>query len=498
MSMERVHMKNLRELIRIKFNSKLTNRQIGAALNISASTVSYYARAIISANLTQDRADALDDNELIAAIEPFAKQLTQTRLFKNKIDLQNVHKEMQKKHVTLTLLYEEYLKNTTEHNISYSNFCRQYRKFKKSNKINMIISHKAGDKSFIDYCGDTIPIYSRSSKEIKHAQIFLMVLGLSNYTFSTATWTQNLEDWIAAHVNAFEFFEGVSALLVPDNLKSAINNSCKYDPISNPTYADMAKHYNTAILPARPYTPKDKAKVENGVLIVERFIMARLRNQKFYSLAALNNSIKQILQSLNNKPFQKREGSRYSQFLELEKPALQPLPKNKYFFAKFKTLKVAHNYHVCLDNNYYSVPYDLIAEFVECRYTSTTVEILYKNKRIATHVRLEGKDNKSTQLQHMPTAHVKYSQWSEQKFLDWGFKMGSFVHNLIIEVIANKKHSSQSQRFHMGIIHLIKIYGSERVNNACARALATNAIDYHSILSILKTSLDRQPIILDG
>ncbi len=383
-----ISMKKLREILRLKFSAQLPHRQIAAATKTSPSSISYYTRAAITAGISWPLDPELDDLKLLQLLSPHCKQIVGSKNFKHQPNLTDVFKEMQHKHVTLQLLWEEYKQQHPDQHYSYSSFCLMYRKWCNTNKISMKQNHKAGDKCFIDYAGTTIPIYDPVSGEIvMQAQLFIAVLGLSNFTYAEAAVTQKLSDWINSHVRMFEYFNGVPSLLVPDNIRSGIKDSCKYEPIANPTYGDLAIHYDTTILPARPYRPKDKSKAEVGVQIAERWVIAKLRHKKHYSLEELNNNIKKLLQQLNYKRFQKKNGSRYSQFIELDQPALRQLPKKRYKLAYFKQLTVSKDYHIELEHHYYRVPYQYAFEVVECRYTQTTVEILHHHKRIAFHIR---------------------------------------------------------------------------------------------------------------
>jgi len=321
-------MKQLQEIIRLKFDLKLSNRNIGRMLNVSPSTVSLYLSAFKRKGIAWDPNSPISQEELEKLLCP-TKHLSSLRELVVP-DFEQIHLELKKKVVTLQLLWEEYHQVHGEKAYGRTQFCKMYQQWRKKLKVTMRQKHKAGDKLFIDYAGSTIPIIDAASGEIKRAQIFVAVMGASNYTYAEATWTQSLPDWISSHVHAFEYFGGVTALLVPDNLKSAINKACRYDPEVNATYADMAEYYSTAVLPARPYKARDKAKAEVAVQIVGRWILARLRNIQFFSLVELNRAIQALLIELNNKPFKKLPGTRLSQFQLLDKPVLRPLPNEPY------------------------------------------------------------------------------------------------------------------------------------------------------------------------
>jgi len=490
-----ISMRKLREILRLKFSVQLSHRQIAAATQTSPSSVSCYARAATAAGIGWPLDPEMDDLKLLQLLMPHCKQIVSPRRLKCRPNLMDIFTEMQHKHVTLQLLWEEYKTQYPEQYYSYSNFCLMYRTWCKGNKISMKQTHKAGDKCFIDYAGTTIPIYDRVSNIIIKAQLFIAVLGLSNFTYVEATATQNLLDWLSSHVRAFEFFNGVPSLLVPDNLKSGIKDSCKYAPIANPSYTELAIHYNTTILPARPYSPKDKAKAEVGVQIAERWIIAKLRHMKFYSIEELNIFIRELLQQLNQKKFKKKDGSRYSQFIELEQPALRQLPKKRYEQAYFKQLTVAKDYHVELEHHYYSVPYQYANEAVECRYTQTTVEILYQHKRITSHIRSYVNGGVTTLSEHMPAAHRAHHMWNIQQFIKWSENIGDGVTNAVNIILTKHRHTDQIYRIYLGFKQLVKCYGTGRLNNACLRATAINCVCYRSISSILKQNLDQQPFV---
>ena len=494
MTTQRIHMKKLRELLRLKFDTRLSHRQIGRALNVSAGTVSYYVQAAIQVGLTWPLPNDLDDKALIQAIEPVAKQL-RTRPSKPILPPWNsIHRALSQKHMTLMLLWEDYVKENPQRHYIYTQFTRLYKSWSQSQQVTLRLEHKAGEKGFIDYAGTTIPVYCRETSDIDfHAQIFLMVLGLSHYTFAYATRSQQLPDWIDAHKRAFQFFGGVPQVLVPDNLKAGITDSCQFEPLANPTYADMAAHYGTAIIPARPYTPRDKAIAENAVLITSRWIIARLSQQKFYSLYALNQALHQLLTRLNQKPFQKRQGCRYQQFIDIERAALRPLPKTPYTFATLTYQTVPKDYHVRLDKHYYSVPYTLVNQSVLCRYTQNTVEIFYQHRRVASHLRSFQKDKKTTVLSHMPKAHRAYQQWTPQVFLEWAHLSGLGVWHVAKKIVEKKSHPEQCSKIHFGLKRLCKRFGARRLNQACRRALVLQCIEFKSIRSILENGIDKTP-----
>jgi transposase len=364
------------------------------------------------------------------------------------------------------------------------------------NKLNVTMRqrHKAGDKLFIDYAGSTVPIIDARTGEIKEAQIFVAVMGASNFTFSEATWSQTLPDWVGSHVRAFSYFGGVPALLVPDNLKSGITRACRYEPEANATYLEMIVHYNTAVLPARPIKPRDKAKVENGVLVVTRWILARLRHHKFFSLVELNQSISKLLVDLNAKPFKKLPGTRLSQFEVIDKPALKPLPEKIYVYADFKKRHLGFDYHIEVDGHYYSAPYHLVKEPLEIRITEHTIEIFHKNVRIASHMRSYKKGLHTTTSEHMPKKHLKHMKWTPGRLLNWAQTIGQNTLKLTKHLLEKKAHPEQGYRACLGMLNLVRQFGETRLEAACRRAIHYQTLSRRSVLIILKDNLDKQPL----
>jgi transposase len=328
---------------------------------------------------------------------------------------------------------------------------------------------------------------------IREAQLFVATLGASNYTYAYASYSQDLPSWIKAHVNAFDFFGGVPEIIIPDNLKSGVTKPCYYEPDINPTYLDMANHYGTAIIPARIGKPKDKAKVESAVGFAERWIIAALRNHTFFSLQELNKAIAEKLTELNNRNFQKMEGSRRSLFEAIDKPALKQLPQSPYEYALWKKHRVNVDYHITVDNHHYSVPYQLVKEQVDVRLTATTVEILFKNKRVASHPRSYIKWQHTTLAEHMPKAHQKYLEWSPSRIINWAGQNGPQTAALVAKILESRKHPEQGFRSCLGIMRLAKHYSPQRLEAACARALILKAYSYKNVKSILQNGLDRQP-----
>ena len=488
MANNRLSMRKITEALRLHFEHALTNREIAQAIGTSPTTVGQYLRRAREAGIAYPLPEGLDD----AAIE--------TRLFPPVVsadvvrfepDWAWVHREMRRKSVTLDLLWQEY---KAEHpdGYRYSWFCERYRQWAGKLSVSMRQTHTPGEKLFVDYVGQTLPIIDGGTGEIRQAQLFVAVLGASNYTYAEAAWTQKLPDWIGSHVRTFEFLGGVTEIIVPDNLKSGVKHASYYDPEINPTYRDFARHYGVAVLPARPYKPKDKAKVEGGVLIVERWILARLRNQRFFSLRDANRAIAELLASLNKKPFKKLPGCRHSAFMEMDWPVLKPLPQFRYEYAEWKTARVGIDYHIEVAGHYYSMPYRHARQQVEVRITATTVEAFCRGQRIAAHVLSPLKGRHTTLDAHMPPQHQAISGWNDQRLLNWAQGIGSSTEAAVQVMLGSRKHPQQSYRACLGVLRLANGFGNDRLNAACARALKLNAAGYRSIHSILKNSLDKQ------
>lgn len=488
MANNRLSMRKITEALRLHFEHARTNREIAQAIGTSPTTVGQYLRRAREAGIAYPLPEGLDDTAIESRLFP---PVVSADVVRFEPDWTWVHREMRKKSVTLDLLWQEY---KAEHpdGYRYSWFCERYRQWAGKLSVSMRQTHTPGEKLFVDYVGQTLPIIDGATGEIRQAQLFVAVLGASNYTYAEATWTQKLPDWIGSHVRTFEFLGGVTAIIVPDNLKSGVKHASYYDPEINPTYRDFARHYGVAVLPARPYKPKDKAKVEGGVLIVERWILARLRNQRFFSLAEANRAIAELLALLNQKPFKKLPGCRHSAFLEMDWPVLKPLPQSRYEYAEWKTARVGIDYHIEVAGHYYSVPYRHARQPVEVRITATTMEAFYRGQRIAAHVLSPLKGRHTTLDPHMPPQHQAIAGWNDQRLLHWAQSIGSSTEAAVQVMLGSRRHPQQSYRACLGVLRLAKGFGNDRLNAACACALKLNAAGYRSIHSILKNSLDKQ------
>ena len=491
MPRKRLSMRQVHEVLRLKWAVGLSDRQIARSLGLSRPTVAAYVQRAQVAGLSWPLPDELDATTLEQRLFPPSPApgpftpLTP--------DWPAVHHELKRKGVTLFLLWQEY-KAATPEGFQYSWFCQAYRAW--ASKLNLVMrqSHRAGEKLFVDYAGQSIPVVNGQTGEVHEAALFIAVLGASNYTYVEATWTQSLLDWIGSHVRAFAALGGVPEIVVPDNLKAAVTRAHRYEPELNRTYADLAHHYGVAVIPARAAKPRDKAKVEVGVQVVERWIVARLRHHTFFALAEVNAAIGELLPALNARPFKKLPGSRQSLFETLDRPALKPLPGQPYEYAEWKLARVNIDYHVEVEGHYYSVPYALVKQQLEVRVSAQVVELFHKGTRVASHLRSRLKGRHSTVAAHMPTAHRHYVAWTPQRLIRWAADSGAATARVVETILASRPHPQQGFRSCLGIMRLGKSYGTERLEAACRRALTISACSYKSIESILKNGLDRTPL----
>lgn len=486
-------MRKIRHVLKLAWESGLTKREIARSLSMSPTSVGEYLRRAEHAGIGWPLPESWDDRQLEAALFPnLPKVIRDSRPLP---EWAEVYREMKKRRgITLVLLWEEY-KAVHPEGVQYSQFCDRYRVWVGKRDLVMRQDHRGGEKLFVDYAGQAVAIINPETGEVRDAQIFVATMGASHYAFAEATWTQGLPDWIASHIRCLEFLGAVPELLVPDNLRSAVTRACRYEPETNPTYEDMADHYATAILPARAKKPRDKAKVENGVLLVERWILARLRHHPFFTLAALNATIAELLVTLNNRPFKKLPGCRRTWFEQLDRPAMKPLPVSRYAFAEWKKARVHIDYHVEILGHYYSAPYQLVKLELDVRISANTVELLYAGKRVASHCRSSLKGRHTTLTAHMPHAHRHYAEWTPQRLVGWAERSGPATAAVVDTILSTRAHAQQGFRACLGIMRLGKTYGDARLESACHRALRLNAISFKSLQSILKNDLDRQAVI---
>jgi len=494
MAGRRLSMRKIREILRLKWITGASARQIAKSCNIARSTVQEYLNRADEAGLTWQKACGLDDTALEHLLYPDSVPLSRNRAPMPKMDY--LHRELRRKGVTLQLLWYEYKQHHPD-GYQYSFFCEQYRNWAKKLDPPLRQKHLAGEKMFVDFAGQTKDIVNPSTGEVTKAHIFIATMGASNYTFAEAVASEDLPSWINAHIHAFEYFGGVPQVVVPDNLKAGVTNPCRYEPDINPTYQDLADHYQTAVIPARPGKPRDKAKVESAVLIAERWILAPLRNHTFFSMAQLNEAIARQQEQVNTRPFKKLPTNRRDLFESVDKPAMKPLPTHPFEYSEWKKARVNIDYHVEVDHHYYSVPYHFVREQVDVRLTATSVEVLFKGRRIASHKRNYVPGAFTTLKEHMPKSHQRYLEWTPSRIIKWAAKNGPNTEKLVTRILEKKLHPEQGFRSALGIIRLENRYSPERVERACQRALFIGAFSYQNVKCILKNGLDQQPLLFE-
>ena len=489
MRRKRISMEKLREILRLSEISKLSCREIAAALNISKTVVSQYIGEFKEAKLSYLDIQDITDSDLVARLGRKKRQSEKYRILESYFRYFTV--ELKRTGVTLYLLWQEYIAKHPD-GYGHSQFCYHYQVWREADKATMHLEHKAGDKCFADFAAEKLSIVDINTGEIRQVEVFIAILAASQKTYVEAVYSQESLNFIRANENAFLKFGGVTAAIVPDNLKSAVTKPNRYEPDINFQYMAFAAHYNTIILPARSGKSKDKALVEGMVRIIYQRVFAPLRNKIFYSLDELNAAIDDLTDKHNNTPFQRLGLSRNELFLEIEASALKPLPATRYEFKKYAYLKVAFNYHIYLseDIHYYSVPYRYISKKVKIIYTQDSVEIFYNNLRIAYHKRDRKKGGYTTTDSHMHPNHAYYASWSPERITGWAAKVGPDVEKMITEILKTKKHPEQAYRICLGIISLEKKYGQPRVNRACKRALNYGLYSYKSVKNILEKGLD--------
>jgi transposase len=488
MPAKRLPMRKIREVLRLSWGLGLTSRQVAASLGLARSTVAEYVRRAEEAGLSWPLPPDCDDFILERRLFPPAPLIASAD--RPLPDWTEVARELGRKGMTLFLLWHEY-KQAHPLGYQYSRYCDLYREWAGRRSIWMRQDHKAGERIFVDYAGGTVGVVDRETGDVRQAQVFVAVLGASSYTYAEATWTQAIGDWVGSHVRAFEYFEGVAALVVSDNLRTGVSRACRYEPGINSTYAEMLAHYGSAALPTRVGRPQDKAKVESAVQVTQRWILARLRHRTFFSLGELNAAIRELLEDLNTRRFRKLPGTRRSQYEALDRPALLPLPAERYELAEWRKVRTNLDYHVEVEGHYYSVPYQLCGVELEARVTARVVECFHKGRRVASHVRSSERGRHTTAPEHMPKSHQAYLEWTPERIVRWTGEAGPATRTLVERLIASKPHPQQGFRAALGIMRLGKIYGPERLEAASERALRFGALSYRSLASILKCGLDR-------
>jgi transposase len=488
MAAERLSMRKLRELLRQRLELKLSVREIARSLGIGVGTVNRYLYRAQAAKLTSwPLPPELDDDAALTA-RLFADE-GKVVASRPEPDWAHVHAELRRKGVTKLLLWQEYREGNPE-GYQYSQFCERYARWARCVSVTMRQEHRAGEKCFMDFSGDGLEVHDAVSGEVRVAKLYVAVLGASNYTYVEPVFSEDIATWVGCNQGAFTYFGGVPEMAVPDNLKAAVTRTNRYEPDINPSYADMARHYGFAVVPARPRKPRDKAKVENGVLLAERWILAALRNRRFTSLSEVREAVAVLLEKLNTRPMRKLGKSRRQLFEEVEKAALKPLPDKPYELAHWKKARVNVDYHVELEGHCYSVPYGLVGQQVEVRYTQSCVEVLLGGRRVASHVRSEERGRFTTQAEHMPASHRAHAQWTPSRILSWAATVGPSTATLVEEVMKRRPHPEQGFRSALGVIRLAERHGQQRVEKACARALRHRAYSYKSVAAILQHHLE--------
>lgn len=488
-------MKKIREIIRFRETTNMSDRKIARALNISRPVVAQYLKDFNASGLTYEETKDIPDSRFLALFEKqrnkrCSKYEDISKLFPYFV------MELKKTGVTLMILWNEYQKEHPD-GYSYSQFCYHFQVWRNASKVTMHIEHKVGDKMFVDYAGDKLAIVDRKTGKEQPVEVFVAILGASQLTYAEASFSQKSEDWIRSNERAFIYCGGVTQAIVPDNLKSGVTQSNRYEPGINIMFDDFAGHYQTVILPARVRRPQDKALVENAVNLVYQRIYAPLRNRIFYSLEELNEAIWDLLEQHNNTPFQRLKTSRRELFDNIEKPVLKPLPKERYAIKQSKELTVQFNYHVELreDRHYYSVPWQLKGKRVRVVYDDRNVAIYCDNVRIIQYKRDRSPNGYTTLHTHMPPHHRFYAQWSPERFIRWAQSIGDDVAEIIQMVLTSRKHPEQAFKTCMGILNLVKKHGPDRLNKACARALGFGFYSYKRIKNILDRGLEEEPLI---
>jgi transposase len=483
-------MRKIREVLRLRFEAGLSMRQISRSTKSSVGAIQKLLSRAAELELTWPLSAELDENALAALFYPGADTASSSRY--QLPDWAEVHQELKRKGVSKQLLWEEYTAQYPNRCYSYAQYCALYRRWQKQQKRSMRQSHKAGEKCFVDYCGPTLPIINPQTGEVREAQVFVAVLGASNYTFAEATWSQGLRDWLGSHKRAFEYFGGVPQMVVPDNLRSGVSRACRYDPELNPSYQQLAAHYQVAVLPARPYKPKDKAKAEVGVQIVERWILARLRHHSFFTLAEANQCIRALLEELNSKPFKQLPGNRQQAFETLDKPALKPLPQHPYQYVDIRRCKVNIDYHIEFDKHHYSVPHQYVGEQVELHAGEHLIQLYFRQQQIASHPRAY-RPGMTTEAGHMPTRHRKQQQWNPGRLKNWAKDIGPEVLTWVSERLDEREHPEQAYRVCLGLLSLSREYPTQRLNASCQIANQEGLTRLKHVKSILQSNRDKLP-----
>ena len=473
----------IKDILRLKWQGKLSHEQIAATLKISKGVVSKYVTQAQGAGLTWDSAHDLSEQQLATAVQPLALAAQAVVV----PDWPRIHRELDRKGMTLMLLWQEYVAaHPDARTWRYTQFCEHYKAFAKTLKRSMRQHRRAGEKLFIDFAGPTVPL-----RDGARAQVFVAAMAASSLVFACATPAQRLDDWIEGMVRALHFYGGVPQLIVPDNASAVIATPDRYEPRANQTVLDFARHYGCSVLPARPRSPKDKASAESSVQVITRWVLARLRHERFDTVAQVDAAIAALLPSVNERAFQKLAGSRASVFAEIDAPALMPLPGARYELARFKTVKAHIDYHVEIEGHRYSVPHALVGQELSARLTRRGVELLLRGQRVAAHARSERQGGYTTVEAHMPAAHRAHLQWTPQRLIEWGQRIGMACGEFITRLLLTYKHPEHGYRSCLGLLSLERRYGKARLEAACERALGLGALRYRYVRDVLVNNLDR-------
>lgn len=483
----RISMRKTKEILRLALSEGLPQRQIAQSTGASKTTVQDILAKARAIGIEWEQIKDLREAAIVARLLPSRREAA-----KPEPDWSYVQTELSKKGTTLLLLWLDYKQEYPEA-LSYSRFCQHFRDWKKTSSLSMRQHHTAGDKLFVDFSGLGVPWIDIESGEIQKAEVFVAVLGASSFTFAKATADQSSRSWLDCHIAALEFIGGVPAAIVPDNLRSGVSRACRYDPDTNPAYLSLAEHYQTAIIPTRAYKPKDKAKAEVGVQVVQRWILAVLRHQTFTSVQEINQFLIPLLDTLNNRIMKHRSASRRELFETIDRPALKPLPSQRFSSPEWKIAKVNIDYHIEFERHYYSVPFAFVGKKIDLKATSLAIEIYYQGERIAMHLRVRGSIGRhSTLSEHMPPAHQAHAEWTPERILGWASDTGPKTEELCRKILKSRSHPEQGFRACLGVMRLGKDYTPDRLEKACAIAIEMKSLRYRAVQDILKNEIDRK------
>jgi len=489
MSQKRLSMRKLKEIARLKFEAGRTFEEIASAVGVARSTVQVTLQRLQSAGVGWPWPAEVDEATLEARLYPVRPGPKPTKALP---DFESLRGELSRKGMTRRQLWLEY-RERTPGGLEYSQFCALYRRWRQTQDVVLRFEHAPGDKLFVDYAGQTMPVIEGTTGEERRAQVFVAALGYSGYTYAEATWGQGLEDWLSSHVRTFEWLGGVPAAVVPDNLKSGVSRAHRYALDVNPAYQDLALHYGVSVLPTRVASPRDKAVVESAVQQVERRVLAPLRDLQCFSLAGLNAAMRPLLEQLNRAPFQKREGSRQGLFEQEERATLRALPGQRYEYATWKKAKVHLDYHVEHERRYYSVPHTLVGRTVDMRVAARTVEVYHQGRQVAAHPRGERKGQFTTTPAHRPPGHQAVVELSHERILRRAEAIGEATAGVIRAQASRRLHRDETLRSSLGILRLASDFSPEQLEAACARALALGSVSYRAIATLLKAAPDPTP-----